>query len=71
MNTATNEPFRYPGQLLLAHDDGRGMQHWKCITCSTLYPRRSGGSITCNGHNIGMCPWCRKDSKPWKHGRGV
>jgi len=25
----------------------------------------------CNGRFIDLCPWCREDSKPWAHGRGV
>jgi rubrerythrin len=43
---------------------------WECDTCKTLFPSRSHGSPTCNGHPVAQCPWCREDSKPWKAGRG-
>lgn len=54
--------------------------HVMCVDCKTQYPVseyydriddeiKSG--IKCNGHIITLCPWCRPDSEPWKHGRGI
>ena len=44
------------------------MMH-KCEQCGTEFPEING-IIMCNGHKITNCPWCRKNSKPWQHGRG-
>ena len=41
-----------------------------CVDCGTEYPQADSGSTMCNGHIIDLCPWCRPDSAPWKHGRG-
>lgn len=40
-----------------------------CTTCNTEF-YVDGGIIKCNGFIIRMCPWCRKDSRPWRQGRG-
>jgi hypothetical protein len=39
--------------------------YWRCVDCGTDYP----GS--CNGHRVGLCPFCRPDTKAWKDGRGL
>lgn len=44
--------------------------HYTCITCGTSYPQINN-FIRCNGAAITLCPWCRADSAPWKHGRGL
>lgn len=41
--------------------------YWMCIDCGTEFP---DAETQCNGHQIGRCPWCRPDSKPWVNGRG-
>jgi len=43
--------------------------HFECEDCGTRYPEINN-AVICNGHRIVLCPWCRKDSKPWKNGRG-
>ena len=42
----------------------------KCVDCGTEYPVIRGRTM-CNGVQIAWCPWCREDSQPWTHGRGV
>ena len=48
---------------------------YNCVDCGTTYPIKfdrntSKDAAFCNGHSIILCPWCRPDSMPWKHGRG-
>jgi len=43
---------------------------WRCSECKTEFPEIDG-KIMCNGHHIQDCPWCRKDSEPFKNGRGI
>lgn len=43
--------------------------YFRCVDCQTEYPVLRG-FISCNGHKIGRCPWCRPDSEQWKNGRG-
>ena len=45
-------------------------EYRQCVDCSTTYPE-IGPVAMCNGHQIDKCPWCRPDSKPWVHGRGI
>ena len=48
--------------------------HYICVDCGTSYPMaygKYGGSPMCNGYVITLCPWCRPDSEPYKHGRAV
>jgi hypothetical protein len=40
--------------------------YWRCVDCGSDY-----AAGRCNGHEIGLCPWCRPDSKPWTNGRGL
>lgn len=49
---------------------------YTCVDCDTEYPikfdrKTLDDTAFCNGHSITLCPWCRPDSKPWKHGRGM
>lgn len=44
--------------------------HYVCVDCNIPYPIING-KVMCNGKQIKLCPWCRKDSKPNKDGRGV
>lgn len=58
---------------------------YTCKDCKTPYPVNTERSIAgialipnarigealCNGRGIDLCPWCRPDSRPWKHGRGI
>lgn len=58
----------------LVHRGRRPISHvmmdwWKCVTCKSEFPEING-VIKCNGYIITQCPWCRKDSEPWKNGRG-
>ena len=63
------------GRLVFAHRKPLGLwgiyDWYECVDCHTAYPRVSGGSTTCNGKIISLCPWCRPDSEPWKNGRGL
>ncbi len=44
----------------------------KCDDCATTFTANVGRPFTINGTiNDGLCPWCRSDSKPWTHGRGL
>lgn len=48
-------------------------EYFRCVDCGTEYPTTStnkGFGVSCNGHLIDLCPWCRPDSKPWTNGRG-
>ncbi len=52
--------------------DAKG--HYVCVDCKTQYPANSediDGLAKCNGHKIDLCQWCRPDSQPWAHGRGI
>ena len=42
----------------------------RCVTCETLYPVEHCVPW-CNGHRITACPWCRRDTAPWRNGRGI
>lgn len=42
-----------------------------CADCDTYFYIAPNGNTMCNGVQIFKCPWCREDSKPWKHGRGI
>lgn len=44
--------------------------HSECIDCGTSYIHIKG-KISCNGHTIKKCPFCRPDSFLWKNGRGI
>jgi hypothetical protein len=49
------------GALITQGPRKLGMQvhhYWRCIDCKTDF-----ASMQCNGHAIGLCPWCRPDSK--------
>lgn len=62
------------GKLVSTGRKPLGMQifNWyQCVDCKTEFPQEDSGSITCNGHVIGSCPWCRSDSQPYKNGRGL
>ena len=67
MHTVKTGRLEYVGEYQMGLDDRRS--HYRCIDCQTEYPVMRG-FISCNGCNIGLCPWCRPDSEPWKHGRG-
>jgi hypothetical protein len=45
-----------------------------CVDCGTEFPHMpthaGEDAPRCNGVFIELCPWCRPDSAPWKHGRG-
>jgi len=61
----------FPGRLVLTHDDAiKRMQHYRCVTCDTLYPRPYSGTTTCNGVVIATCPWCGPDSAAAARARG-
>lgn len=64
------------GQLA-PHPHNRG--YYVCVDCDTAYPilkrfdntlKEDREGISCNGHFISLCPWCRPDTQPWKNGRG-
>ena len=44
---------------------------YECMDCGTVYCEGAPGWAKCNGKTIGLCPWCRPDSKPWENGRGA
>lgn len=55
--------LQYIGQRRM----GGGLyNYWACVDCKAEYP-----DGRCNGQPIGLCPWCREDSQPWKNGRGI
>ena len=48
----------------------------KCLDCDELFTCDTGWNdslpFRINGvESDGLCPWCREDSEPWKHGRGL
>lgn len=45
---------------------GQRCHYWRCVDCGSDYP-----GARCNGQSIGICPWCRPDSRPWQNGRGL
>lgn len=45
-------------------------EHYKCPSCETVFPVIAG-EVRSNGVGIRLCPWCRTDSQPWMHGRGL
>lgn len=48
------------------------IEHYKCVDCETTYPASSSDAIAvCNSIEIDLCPYCRPDSKPFTHGRGL
>lgn len=49
---------------------GQRVEVFECEDCTTRFTREPSRSMTCNGHVIDLCPWCRPDSKPWTKGRG-
>lgn len=54
----------------VARVSGQLQTVWQCFECGTEYIEIDG-KIKCNGYAIGKCPWCRKDSKPGRYGRGI
>ena len=51
---------------------GLAGHYCQCVDCLTFYPHMSSNSkAKCNGVEIDLCPWCRPDSEPFKHGRGI
>jgi hypothetical protein len=43
----------------------------QCVDCCTDYLQVEEGLANVNGHEVYLCPWCRADSAPWMHGRGI
>lgn len=57
--------------------------YWQCVDCGDTFPNASkptryigfsddseSSMPHCNGKQISLCPWCRKDTAPWANGRG-
>lgn len=48
---------------------------YECKECKTTFPKKispyEAFPLTCNGVEIRLCPWCREDSQPFTHGRGL